>query len=482
MKLIPIYRADRMIYNVNNTGMGVTMTRKVYAYSQQNHDNYFIYDYIFKNTGIVDAEGTVNQQTINDMVVYFQYRYAPSREGGPYGYNWLPQNTSWGRSTVNDVIYERNGEPFRAQFSWLGKHSQVTEGSSIGGPNIGAGSYQADGRLGAAQFVGTITLHADTSPTDNTDDISQPITTGYYDSDGPLTYNNDQFNAALMSEEYSLMTSGRPEQSHAEQVGDNFADQFGPTGGGYSHGQGFGPYTLAPGDSIRIVLAEAVAGLNRDSVYSIGAKWLADNGPFINPDGSTAGNRDDYKDSWVFTGKDSLFKAFDRANVVFNKNFEVPSPPPPPSEFTITSGGDKINLSWSNNAESHPGFSGYRIYRSIFQPDTTFDLIYECGGTSGNPIVNEYDDTDLQRGFDYYYYITTFDDGSANDFHPGVPLESSKFYTLTNSPAFLKRPPGSTLDKIRVVPNPYNIRSRDLQFGRSAPDRIMFLDIPGNAL
>ena len=127
-------------------------------------------------------------------------------------------------------------------------------------------------------------------------------------------------------------------------------------------------------------------------------------------------------------------------------------------------------------------FSGYRIYRSIFQPDTTFDLIYECGGTSGNPIVNEYDDTDLQRGFDYYYYITTFDDGSANDFHPGVPLESSKFYTLTNSPAFLKRPPGSTLDKIRVVPNPYNIRSRDLQFGRSAPDRIMFLDIPGECI
>jgi hypothetical protein len=28
------------------------------------------------------------------------------------------------------------------------------------------------------------------------------------------------------------------------------------------------------------------------------------------------------------------------------------------------------------------------------------------------------------------------------------------------------------------VPNPYNIKARDIQFGVSAPDRIMFLDIP----
>ena len=475
----PDLPSDRMILNVNNTGMGVTATRKIYAFSQQNHDNYFIYDYVFKNTGIVDGEGTLNQQTINDLIVYFQYRYAPTKEGGPYGYEWLPQNTSWGRSAMNDVVYEKDGEPFRAQFSWLGNHSQFTEGTTLGGPNIGAGTYQADGRLGAAQFVGVITLHADTSPSDNTDDPNQPITTGFYDSDGPLTYNNDQFNTAAMAEEYAVMDGGRPDQSHADQVGNDFADQFGSTGGGYSHGQGFGPYTLETGDSIRIVLAEGVAGINRDSVYSIGAKWLADVGPYVKPDGSTTSNRDDYKDAWVFTSKDSLFQAFERARTTFENGLSVPEPPPPPDEFTVTSGGDRINLSWSNTAESHPNFAGYRIYRALFQPDTTFNLVYEMGGNSGNPIENEYNDTELLRGFDYYYYITSFDDGSTNDIFPGRPLESSKFFTITNSPAFLKRPPGESLADIRVVPNPYNIRSRDLQFGRSAPDRIRFFDIPG---
>ena len=465
--------SDRMIINKVNTGMGISMTRKIYAYSQQNHDNYFIYDYVFKNTGIVNLEGALNEQTIFDMMVYFQYRYAPAREGGPYGFEWLPQNTSWGRSTMNDVVYENDGKPFRAQFSWLGKHSQFSEGSSIGGPNIGR---NGDGRLGAAQHVGTITLHADKSPNDNSDDIEQPSTTEYYDSDGPITYNNDQYNAALMAQEYNAMTVGRPEQSHALQVGTGFADQFGQTGGGYSQGQGYGPYTLAPGDSIHIVLAESVSGINRDSVRSIGAKWLADSGPFIKPDGSSTNNRDDYKDSWVYTGKDSLFKSFNRAQSVFNNALQLPHPPPPPSEFIVTSGGDRINLSWASNAESTPGFAGYRIYRAIFRADTTYDLIFECGGNSGNPIVNEYNDTELLRGFDYYYYVTSYDDGSTDE---KIILESGKFYTMTNSPAFLKRPPGESLTDIRVVPNPYNIRMRELQFGSSGPDRIMFFDIPG---
>ena len=35
------------------------------------------------------------------------------------------------------------------------------------------------------------------------------------------------------------------------------------------------------------------------------------------------------------------------------------------------------------------------------------------------------------------------------------------------------------LEEIRVVPNPYNIASRDMQYGVSAPDRLMFLNIPG---
>ena len=72
-----------------------------------------------------------------------------------------------------------------------------------------------------------------------------------------------------------------------------------------------------------------------------------------------------------------------------------------------------------------------------------------------------------------------FDDGSTNQIKPGVALESSKFFTMTNEPAFLKRPPGKSLSSIRVVPNPYNIGAREIQFGiGDTKDKLLFVNLP----
>lgn len=146
----------------------------------------------------------------------------------------------------------------------------------------------------------------------------------------------------------------------------------------------------------------------------------------------------------------------------------------------MNSGGDRISLTWSDNAEFDPvnPAVGYKIYRAIHIPDTTYDLIYECGQGTPNPLVHEYEDRSAIRGFDYYYYVAPFDDGSANETRPGIPLVQSKFYTMTSEPSSLKRPAGDRLEDIRIVPNPFNIRARELQFGESDPDRIMFYNIP----
>jgi len=474
-------KADRLLYNVVNTSIGITIIRKIYAFTNQYHDNYFIYDYVFKNTGIIDKKGTVYQQTLEGVVFFFQYRYAPSREGGPYGYYWLPQNSSWGRNTMNDVIGHREpvGVPFRALFSWHGKHSQWAGP----GDNIGAPAFLTDGHLSAQQYVGVVTIHADKSAHDKSDDPYQPSTTWYLDSDAPITSGNDQFNAAKMATEYQFMTSGHPPLTHAEEVGDGNADEFGATAGGYSQTQGFGPYTLEPGDSIHIVLAEGVAGISRKLCYEIGAQWLdwtqGGTGPYVLPDGSTTSDGNAFKNAWVYTGKDSIFQTFRRAIANYKSGFNIPQPPPPPNLFEVTSGGDRITLTWSDNAESWPNFAGYRIYRAIHVPDTTYELIFACGkGTDHPEIVHKFEDFTAKRGFNYYYYITSFDDGSTNDIQPGVPLESSKFYTMTNEPAYLRRAAGKSLADIRVVPNPYNIRAREIQYGVSGPDRIMFLNLP----
>ena len=85
------------------------------------------------------------------------------------------------------------------------------------------------------------------------------------------------------------------------------------------------------------------------------------------------------------------------------------------------------------------GYNEYRPNREI-KPDTTFDLIFECGqGTDHPEVVTEFVDKSPVRGFNYYYYVTTFSNGSDNVVEPGKPMESNLFWTRTIEPAFLRR-------------------------------------------
>lgn len=461
---------DRMIVNELNTSIGLTVTRKLMAFSQQNHDNYFIYDYVLKNTGIIDRQGTRDPKTLTGVVLYFQYRYALGKESFFLGFA-PSNNVDWGRNTVNQVVGTNPAAPdfeFRAQYSWYGKHSQ----SPV--DDLGAPNHVLDGRLTSAKYIGFVTLHADKSATDKSDDPSQPSTTFYIGSDtGPQASN--QFDPGLMTRKYEAMTKGHSPVSHADQIGEGFANIFGNDAGGFAQGQGFGPYDLAPGDSIHIVFAEAVDGLSREQCVALGKQWFDNAAPFTLPNGSTTSNRDQFKNAWVKTGIDSLYRTFRHAGQNFKNGYAIPQPPPPPSIFEVRSGGDRISLSWADNAASWPGFDGYKIYRATGKPDTTYTEIFSCNRAN---VVHTFDDVTARRGFDYYYYIVSKDDGSKNDVHPGVPLVSSKFYTMTNAPAYLRRPAADDLADIRVVPNPYNIRARELQFGSVAPDRIAFFGLP----
>ena len=510
----PDLSSDRKIVNKVQTSLGVEMIRTIYAFSHPEHQNYHIQEYVFTNNGCFDKDcSTTYDQTLEGLQVYLQYRYAISREGMVYDGNWLPQSAAWGHNTMNDVIgehpdapsendqYYDDGEIIRGLFSWQGYHSDASF------DNIGAPNAPGEGHLGAAQFVGVVTLHADTSPSDNSDDINQPSTTWFITSDDPTTSGNDQYNETKSTNEYTnYMTVGHPEQSQAEIVGNGNANQFndprtGSNPGGTSQGIGFGPYTLAPGESVRIVLAEGVAGLSREMCYKIGQNWKNDIHTDDMPPASSlntwmldnynrGGNENKYKNAWVFTGADSIIKTFKKARVNFDlmeSGQALPMPPRPPAIFNVTSGGDRIIVDWSNETESEPGFAGYRLYRLKFKPDTTL-FTYDIGQGqiidldesiasiwTLEPGTDSYEDLTPTRGYDYYYFLEAFDDGS-ND---NIVLNSNKFFTLTNKAGFLKRPAGDKFEDIRVVPNPFHISARDFQYGVSAPDRLMFLDIPG---
>ena len=509
----PSLPSDRRINNNVQTSLGVKMKRTIYAFTHPDHQNYHIQEYIFTNNGCFDKDcNTTFEQTVEGFQVYFQYRYAISREGMVYDGNWLPQSAAWGHNTMNDVIGENpdnpasndqfydDGKIMRAFYSWQGYHSDASF-DNIGGPNA-----PGEGHLGAAQFVGVVTLHADKSPSDNSDDIYQPSTSWFITSDDPTTSGNDQFNETKSINEYTnYMTVGHPEQSQAEIVGSGNANQFndprtGSNPGGTSQGIGFGPYTLAPGESIRIVLAEAASGLGREMCYIVGQNWkndvFTDNYPIsselhthmLNQYNRGSG-KNLYKNSWVLTGADSIIQTFKRAKFNFDLmeiGQSLPETPKPPSIFNITSGGDRIIIDWTNEAESTPGFDGYNLYRLKFKPDTTL-FAYNVNQGLLSPLdesiatiweldagQNEFEDVTAERGFDYFYFLEAFDDGT-NDVKV---LNSSKFFTITNKAASLKRPAGESFEDIRVVPNPYHISARDFQYGVSASDRLMFLNIP----
>lgn len=499
---------DRMIVNTINTQMGITVTRKIMAFTNQNFENFFVYDCVFKNTGIVDASGTIVHQTLDSCVFLFPYRYSlagvarPNSDGSPvYPDGWAPQATRWGLNTLVQVLGTNPNSAtfkYRAHYAFYGPMSSHPVSDDWGCPN----EHDVNSVLAAARYVGCVVLHADKSAHDASDDPTQPRTTAVLQSDAQLVQANtvSPYDAAQMALHYEFMRSGHDAVTDADGFfasGQQYANTYEnslPDGtGGPSATQGFGPYTLAPGDSIHIVVAEGLAGLSWQKDREVQTNWYdwsnnVSHPALITPSGNDTSKSsvsrpyDAYKDAWVFTCQDSIMEMFQRATDLYSAGYNVPEPPPAPATFTVTSGGNRINLSWSDNARSWPHFDGYLVYRStgtFYQPSTVYEKIWECNKSNA---VESFDDTTARRGFDYYYYIQTKDDGSTNTVNPGVPLVSSQFLTQTTVAAHLLRPAQNSLDSIRVVPNPYIVKSRRLQFADPLTgfdrDRIAFMGLP----
>ncbi|NOX87740.1 MAG: T9SS type A sorting domain-containing protein [Calditrichaeota bacterium] len=246
-----------------------------------------------------------------------------------------------------------------------------------------------------------------------------------------------------------------------------------------------GPWTLMPGDSIKIVMAEVVGSVDLSRI--------------TDPDLS--------EQEIAQEGLLDLQRTADRAQFNYDHGYNVPDPPQPPSSFQLTRLHEQTVgnvLTWSNEAESIPDpdytgdeqfdLAGYRIYRSDYMPFGPWKLLAEI--PKGDPDyfnsqtqTYQYIDTLVNVGFSYYYAITSYDTGHAEwSIDPSArfketgsnrvpPLESSKYPNHTTEPfAAAFAPENETLNKILVVPNPFVIRS-----GFTTPggrDLISFVNIP----
>tara|TARA_R110002124_G_scaffold77578_1_gene207799 strand:- start:14884 stop:17022 length:2139 start_codon:yes stop_codon:yes gene_type:complete len=496
----PSLLADREIRTEMNTLLGITVERTARQFSQEYHDNYHIIEYIFTNTGNTDDDDDIElpNQTVEGFIPYFLNRMAPVKATR----FTIGNATGWGINTMTDRrgdgLRPAETEDFRAHFSWHGRYPAFMDanydniGAPIFVPNITNGYLTADdttGRLGAYHFVGTVTLHADASASDDTDDPGQPFTMAEEHNDDALFSQNDPFNVPRMQDEYNLMTKGRSSQRHAYRVEPSGESGFlSPTGdpslglsGGFGYTYGYGPYTLGPGESVRIVIAEASSGISRELANETGAAFKRGEISALD------------KNEVVFQGRDSLFQTFERALENFNSGYAIAKPPQPPRFFTVSSLGGGIDLEWQYDGNT-ADIEGFQIYRATGRVDSTYRLLYEA--SPNETLISDGENGRLDnpgaflllppiRGLDYYYYIQSIGDinNDATGLTPtGAKLKSSRYYTQSYDPARLQRPAGESMSDIRVVPNPYTSgASTALRFnqGFEGNDRINFFDVPG---
>lgn len=505
---------DRIIENVINTSAGITITQKANVFSQAYHDNYVIKEYTYTNTGYVGYDSVqVLVDSIRGLRVGWMPRYQCGREGANYtasaqtygNYDWVTVRGEDYPNNYTTQLTEADGPVgwLRCAMSWFG---QV---GSLAYDNIGAPIFSKGGRLGSPQFAGNVILHVDKSATDKSDNIYQPAVLGWHAGDSyPSIPDMTSNGASKMTEMYNYNLSGVPYSiggtsiiGTSDQSGriweiltsGNVMDETSPTSKTACMSQwiAFGPWDLAPGQSVTVVVAEGVSGIDRTACNYVGKTWYEsyknpnDSYDVTMPDGTTSsitygsggGTADEFKNKWVYTGMDSLLLTFSRAKRAWDSGLAIPQPPQPPASFSITSYGDRIGLSWgASPSEGESDFVGYRIYRAVGKSDTVFQYLGEV--PAGTYL---YDDKTAVRGFAYYYSISAYNDGSNNSSgicNPAGQLESGRFYTRTTEPAYLSRQQGTSFKDVRVVPNPYNISATALQFP-SEQDKIMFYNIPG---
>ncbi|MDP4197489.1 MAG: hypothetical protein Q8940_20755, partial [Bacteroidota bacterium] len=222
------------------------------------------------------------------------------------------------------------------------------------------------------------------------------------------------------------------------------------------------------GESVKIVVAQAAAGMGWEAGEAVGKQYKADRNTLK-------------KNTEVFKGIDSLFTTFKRATDNYNKGWNLQNPPKPPATINVDGLGDRIAISWSLFDEGDPEVQGFQIWRAIGRRDSTYHMLTELPSSA-----RAYSDTSAPRGVDCYYRILSVGKQMVADPALNIPatrLVSSKFFGQTYDPATLKRPPTAMKSgegtKVRVVPNPFSLGAANYLNFPDKRDRIYFYEIPG---
>jgi hypothetical protein len=493
-EVVPTLPSDQMIEQHYKSYPGFDVVKKSYSFSNPNHDDYVIVRNRYLCTFDWDQDpraDTDSTQTMQD--VYFIVGYCFQTAGGTFiTYSqWYEEGKDdWATYEMYTPQRAAGGREMAVSYGWDGDHPELTafeeggaEFDDTGDPRFAVGDGGST-PMPSAEFVsnayaGFAALHVDTSPTDHSDNISQPVSIigniniyNVWDSDftGFATIYDW---AASGTKQTVEEQSGWPDDAMAQEAEYPF--------------QAFGPYNLSRGDSVVIVYAVGANGISRAAAVEKGLEWRD---WYRGVEGATFD--DAAKNEFLATGKDSLFETLDRALWAYNRGLNIPDPLPAP-DLTVRSGPKCIILEWEDLSDlgdpdtGIPDLDHYNIYRKKgnFLCDT-----YEEIRDDGVHLVWEkiaevpkdqttYTDTVVVRGEPYHYAVTAVDDGSQNtdEIFPGQKLESSRYANRSELAAYAFEPGMDNSGSVRIVPNPYIVRAGEFNF-TGEDNKLLFVNLP----
>jgi len=467
----PNIPADVVIYSHNETwpgyGMGIDIERWSYAFANEDHDDYIIDEYLFTNTS-EEARDSVYFCLTAELC---SHEFYPADTWGDY------YGVTYWKYAGGDLT----ADSMRIWYGW--DANDLTEAHDTKGrPD------QKYGNLREPQYMSYVLIHADTSPTDETDDPGQPAKAGWSERDLSPNLNEEthegmyEFIAGPWKAEgsnmqgYSIFVD-----ENGDQVSDGMYRILDPDEDvrdwdmlSEQEKSGLvscGPYNMPAGSDVRIVTAFAGGSISLREAIDLGAAYT--NGsptqvdavplpydiddpitgvPIVEAgetlDGGSDPNSEDQtegkntKDQVIdIVGKKIAFanaakaiKTWKNAATPVKKgvgDFGIPLAPAAPS-LEGTSVYEKVELEWGNEAEldANTGtIAGYRIYRDFkwefkLPQDTTFVLLKDENDLPAGTLA--YTDEDVARGQDYYYYITAVTEDE---------IESSMFLNMTGTSA-----------------------------------------------
>lgn len=220
----------------------------------------------------------------------------------------------------------------------------------------------------------------------------------------------------------------------------------------------FGPYDLAPGQSVEVVVGWIFGQMDRASIVEGGVKNTT---------------------TFVERGLDALYENWDAALELIENDYRPTAYPPP----TIGEKGDYLAVtaqpgyieiafepipgSYVDPIKNANDVAGYKVYRSNYSMIGPWEVIADIPyGESESGMVTVKDE-DVTLGISYYYTVSSYDEDGLES----SPIAYNRYGVIP------QRAPGADdASETYVVPNPFRVINRLIDSNEW--NKIVFVNVP----